>query len=123
MADIPRIKSNIGSMIEQGAPEADIDAYLASEGVSIQDLHAVPAGEQAKDIAKSGGVGVAKGVISGLGGAGDLRGLLSKGVDYAAEKMGATPEQAAGFMDTVGKAARRAEYWLTRRHLRTSSPR
>jgi len=105
MADIPRIKSNIGSMIEQGAPEADIDAYLASEGVSLQDLHAIPATEQAKDIAQSGGVGVAKGVISGLGGAGDLRGLLSQGVDYAAEKVGASPEQAQSFKDAASKVA------------------
>jgi hypothetical protein len=95
MADIPRIKSNIGSMIEQGAPEADIDAYLASEGVSVQDLHAVSATDQVKDIAKSGGVGVAKGGISMLGGAGDLRDLLSKGVDYAAEKAGVSPDTVA----------------------------
>lgn len=104
MADIPRIKSNIGSMIEQGAPEADIDAYLASEGASLQDLHAIPATEQAKDIAKSGGVGVAKGVISGLGGAGDLRDLLSKGVDYAAEKAGVSPDTVAKIKGGAARA-------------------
>ncbi|WP_316176149.1 hypothetical protein [Bradyrhizobium sp. SZCCHNRI1073] len=38
MADIPRIKGNIAKMIAQNAPEADIDAYVASEGVSLDDL-------------------------------------------------------------------------------------
>jgi hypothetical protein len=38
MADITRIKSNIAKMIAQNAPEADIDAYISSEGVSLDDL-------------------------------------------------------------------------------------
>ena len=38
MADIARIKGNIGKMISQNAPEADIDAYLAGEGVSLDEL-------------------------------------------------------------------------------------
>ena len=40
MADIALIKSNIGKMIAQNAPEADIDAYLAGEGVSLDQLKA-----------------------------------------------------------------------------------
>jgi hypothetical protein len=45
MADIARIKGNIAKMIAQNAPEADIDAYVASEGVSLDDLRkpSVPA--------------------------------------------------------------------------------
>lgn len=42
MADIARIKSDIGKMIDQGAPEEDIDTYLQMEGVTIEDLHAQP---------------------------------------------------------------------------------
>lgn len=38
MADIDRIKRNIGKMIELGAPEADIDSYLAGEGVTVDQL-------------------------------------------------------------------------------------
>ena len=38
MADIARIKGNIAKMIAQNAPEADIDAYVSSEGVSLDDL-------------------------------------------------------------------------------------
>jgi hypothetical protein len=40
--DIPRVKSNIQKMLDQGAPEADIDSYLSSEGVSLHDLKAQP---------------------------------------------------------------------------------
>lgn len=36
--DIDKIKRNVGRMIEQGAPEADIDAYLKTEGTSAMDL-------------------------------------------------------------------------------------
>lgn len=42
MPDIPKIKRNIGRMIDQGAPEEDIDAYLASEGVTIDQLKGAP---------------------------------------------------------------------------------
>lgn len=37
MADTDRIKGNIGKMIAAGAPEADIDGYLASEGFKSPD--------------------------------------------------------------------------------------
>lgn len=42
MADINRIKSNIESMIAQGAPEQDIDDYVASEGVTLDQLQGSP---------------------------------------------------------------------------------
>lgn len=38
MADIARIKRNIGKMIEMDAPEADIDSYIAEEGVTLEML-------------------------------------------------------------------------------------
>lgn len=37
-SDIATIKGNIARMIDQGAPEADIDAYVASEGVTPEQL-------------------------------------------------------------------------------------
>lgn len=40
MADIARIKGNIAKMIAQNAPETDIDAYVSSEGVSLDQLRA-----------------------------------------------------------------------------------
>lgn len=48
MADIARVKGNIAKMIAQNAPEADIDAYVSSEGVSLDQLRA-PSQEQQPD--------------------------------------------------------------------------
>lgn len=44
MADLPKIKRNVSKMVEQGAPEADIDAYLTGEGVTPEQLRGVSAG-------------------------------------------------------------------------------
>lgn len=43
MPDIPKIKRNIQKMIDQNAPESDIDAYVASEKVSIEELRVTSA--------------------------------------------------------------------------------
>jgi len=48
MADLARIKSNVAKMAAQNAPEADIDGYIASEGVTIDDVRAFKAGAQPK---------------------------------------------------------------------------
>lgn len=40
MVDLARIKRNVGKMVSLGAPEADIDAYIASEGVSLEEVRA-----------------------------------------------------------------------------------
>jgi hypothetical protein len=42
-ADFAKIKRNIGRMIDQGAPETDIDEYLSSEGVTAAQLKGGPA--------------------------------------------------------------------------------
>lgn len=38
MADLARIKRNVAKMAAQSAPEADIDGYIASEGVTVDDV-------------------------------------------------------------------------------------
>lgn len=38
-ADIDKVKRNIQKMIDQGAPDADIDAYLGDEGVTTEQLN------------------------------------------------------------------------------------
>lgn len=38
MADLARIKGNVKKMVSMGAPESDIDAYIAEEGVTIDDV-------------------------------------------------------------------------------------
>lgn len=40
MADLDRVKRNISRMIGMNAPEADIDAYIASEGVTLEQVRA-----------------------------------------------------------------------------------
>lgn len=46
MADHAKIKRNIQRMLDQNAPEADIDAYVASEGVTAEQLRAAPVATQ-----------------------------------------------------------------------------
>jgi len=107
MAEIPVVKSNIAKMIAQGAPEADIDAYLAGEGVSLDQLKAPavqPVG-MAEDAAKSVGSGLAGAAAGTLGMAGDARSLLSSGVDWAGGKVGVAPETVQSFKDVLSKAA------------------
>lgn len=38
MADLARIKRNVAKMAAQSAPEDDIDGYIASEGVTVDDV-------------------------------------------------------------------------------------
>lgn len=47
MADTAKVKRNIERMLSAGAPESDIDAYLATEGVTPEDLRAAPKAAQA----------------------------------------------------------------------------
>lgn len=76
MADIARIKGNIAKMIAQNAPEADIDAYVSSEGVTLDQLK-TPAPDKYKqaaikdrDLLKSKGMDTAAGLTRlGLQGA------------------------------------------------------
>jgi hypothetical protein len=44
MADLARIKNNVAKMAAQGAPEQDIDGYIASEGVTVDDVRNFRAG-------------------------------------------------------------------------------
>jgi len=46
-ADIAKIKRNIKRMMDQGAPDADIDGYLAEQGVTLDMLKQAPAASAA----------------------------------------------------------------------------
>lgn len=63
---------------------------------------------QAEDIAKSAGIGVVKGGIATAGAAGDMRELLSLGVDYAGNKLGISPETVQAFKGAAYEGATRA---------------
>lgn len=84
MADLDKIKNNVRKMVDQSAPESDIDAYLSSEGVTADQVKAhkaAPAAASAappqssgtiSDIVKSGATGLAKGVAAVAGLPGDI---------------------------------------------------
>lgn len=65
------------------------------------------AGDTALGLAKAGGIGAAKGAIGAVGAAGDVRELLSHGVDYAASKLGISPDMAQSFKDAVSEGISR----------------
>jgi hypothetical protein len=104
MADLDRVKRNISRMISVNAPETDIDQYIASEGVSLDQIRAhkigtaaAPAkpdmslGEIAGDVGKSTGIGLAQGAIGLATLPGNLEGLGRAGINAAAGLVGAQP--------------------------------
>lgn len=99
--DLDRIKRNVAKMAAQNAPVADIDGYIASEGATVDQIKAYkpqaqPApqqpqmsfGDTALDVAKSGGVGLAQGVIGLATLPGNLEYLGRLGIDKAATTLG-----------------------------------
>lgn len=86
--------------------EADPVATSTKGVANFWDADPVAEPSVAADIAKSGGIGLAKGGIGIAGMAGDVRNLLSSGVDFAADKIGASPEAAQRFKDTASSAAK-----------------
>lgn len=106
MADLDRVKRNISRMISMNAPESDIDSYISSEGVTLEQVRAhkmgatapAPApekqrsfGEAVTGLAKSAGAGLVRGAV-GLGTLpGNVEGLGRAGINAAAGLVGAGP--------------------------------
>lgn len=91
MADLDKVKRNVGKMVAQGAPEDDIDAYLSGEGVTVDQVKAHKVGASAppppkeqpsviSDLANSALTGLAKGVTGVAGAVGDAGNLLGAGM-------------------------------------------
>lgn len=97
MSDIARIEDNIRTMIGKGAPEADIDAYLKSEGHTADSfkkaMNEPSTLDKWKGAANTGanwlGTQFTKGVTSVLGAPQALGDLAVKGGEWAGEKVGA----------------------------------
>ncbi len=104
MADIPKVKRNIQRMIDGGASEAEIDQYVASEGVSLDQLRAAPVPAKPDAGAVDAGIrGVAQGATFGL--ADEAAGVFGGVMDW----MGLGPEGAkgtfgGGYDRTIAKA-------------------
>lgn len=106
MADIAKIKRNIGKMIDANAPESDIDAYIASEGVTLDEIRnfkppmsleegAAKARADIADVGKGVASGLAGGTVASITAPKDIGTLLGQTVGYGVGRlMGETPEQA-----------------------------
>jgi polyhydroxyalkanoate synthesis regulator phasin len=99
MSDLDRIKNNVAKMAAQGAPEADIDGYIASEGVTIDQVRAhkttpvqaatdPTTGEIVEDVAKSAGIGLVQGGLGLASMPGNLEALGRAGINYGAGALG-----------------------------------
>jgi hypothetical protein len=105
MADLARIKNNVAKMAAQNAPEQDIDGYIASEGVSLDDVRNFKAGNGeanttaktdrlpfggsvVEDMARSAATGVRQGTERMFGTVGDLGSIADRVVDWAGQKFG-----------------------------------
>ena len=89
MADLAKIKRNVGKMATQGASEAEIDAYIASEGVTLKDVREYTPNQGVnepvgvgEDVARSAAAGVRRGIegIAGMGG--DIRETAGAGAGW-----------------------------------------
>lgn len=74
----------------------------------IMDMTPADAGNAALGVAKAAGTGLAKGAIAIPGAAGDIRDLLSHGVDFAASKLGIPADKVQSFKNAVYEGASRA---------------
>lgn len=90
-----------------GRPRVVIGPDQSSAGPRLVPVDHDPFAEPsvAEDVAKSAGIGAVKGGIGMVGAAGDIRQLLSAGVDYAAQHFGIPADKVQQFKDTVYQGA------------------
>lgn len=113
MADLGKIKRNVAKMVSMGAPETDIDGYIASEGVTVDDV---------RDYGKSDlGAKVAlldKGATFGFGrkAGGLINAIGSYPVDRIAEAMGVenTPSFSDRYHEITDEALKQADDYAQR---------
>jgi hypothetical protein len=100
MADLAKIKSNVAKMISMNAPESDIDGYIASEGVTVDDVR-----NFGKDYTLGRLGSIDRGATFGLGRklGSFINAVGAYPVDRAAELMG--KENTPGFWDRYHEIA------------------
>jgi len=100
MADLAKIKRNVAKMAAQGAPIEDIDGYIASQGVTVDEVRAfkpqqatpAPSMGIGEDMARSGATGIRQGIEGTVGMFGDAAKMTGDIVGWGAGKLGASPE-------------------------------
>ena len=93
-------------VLKQFSATSSAPSGLVTDPEILKQFGVEPPASTAADVAKSGGIGLAKGAIAGVGAAGDVRGLASAATDYLGKKIGASPEGVQTFKDYAEKAAR-----------------
>jgi len=121
--DLGRIKRNVGKMVDQGAPETEIDAYISGEGATldaVREFKPGPSPDVAVDMAKGFGYGANTGIDAMLNVIGSpvrvpineaarlmgYEGELIPELNLARRANVAPPETRAGrFSEAVGEVA------------------
>lgn len=111
MADLDRVKRNIGRMISLNAPEADIDAYIASEGTSVDEVRSFKPAEAAKpEVSRMESLG--RGALQGgsFGFSDEIYGAGAGVVDklFGSGDFGGTYERERDAVRAANKTAREA---------------
>jgi len=95
--NIDRIKGNVKLMLDQGAPDDDVDGYLAEEGVEIEELHAPTPVEKPSVMSRAAsnlvpsateyGKNLVKPIVSPVETGTSLANLISGGITKGASKI------------------------------------
>jgi hypothetical protein len=85
--DLGRVKRNVGKMLDQGAPEEEIDAYIVGEGTTIDAVKAFKAQtpDVATDMVKGFGYGANEGIDATLN---MIGAPIRAPINYISEKLG-----------------------------------
>lgn len=99
--DIARIKRNIGKMIDAGAPESDIDAYVAGEGTTPEQLRTAGTDTSIINAPAAG----ASALVSGVGKTLKNLGATETGaaLEATGAKLGPGPRYKSGGEDFMNK--------------------
>ncbi len=86
-------------------PWSKYSAVAARFPSDEESLKAAPV-SAVEDVAKSGGIGLAKGLVDAVGTGGDARHLASAGVDWAANKIGINPDSVTSAKNSIYDVAK-----------------
>jgi hypothetical protein len=91
--DMVRIKKNVAKMAAQNAPEEEIDGYIASEGVTVDDVRDFKMASYTEDAARSTGTGLRRAAEGAAGLLGDVRDLSEGASAWTMRKLGVSDER------------------------------
>lgn len=105
MTDLSSLSDDqLKAMYHAPAAQVAVPDFSKMSDEDLKAAHAAAHPSVVADIAKSGGIGLAKGVIGLAGIGGDAGALGAKGLDLAADKLGVSPETVAK-VKSVAKSA------------------